>query len=171
MARVLIVGGGCRGRRLGRDLIGAGHAVRITTRAESGRAAIEAIGAECWIGDPDRIATLRQALDRVTVACWMLGTATGEPEALGALFGTRLEYWLTQVIDTTVRGFVYEAAGTVASQLLGDGLSQVRTICELNSIPYAVIEAQPPLGAGPPGDARWLEAAREGVESFLRPSS
>lgn len=164
MARVLIVGGGCRGLGLARELIADGHAVRITTRSESARAAIERTGAECWIGDPDRIATLRQALDRVTVACWLLGTATGEPQALQALFGTRLEYWLTQVIDTTVRGFVYEAAGTVAPELLGGGLAQVRTICELNSIPYAVVEADP-------GDARWLAAARAGVESFLLPSS
>ncbi len=164
MARVLIVGGGCRGRRLARELIDAGHTVRITTRSESGRAAIEQTGAECWIGDPDRIATLRQALDRVTVACWMLGTATGEPQALQALFGTRLEYWLTQVIDTTVRGFVYEAAGTVAPELLADGLAQVRAVCELNAISYAVVEADP-------GAAGWAAAARAGIESFLLPSS
>ncbi len=47
VARILIVGGGCRGRCWLSDLIGQGHAVRITTRGESGRAAIEATGAEC----------------------------------------------------------------------------------------------------------------------------
>ena len=40
--------------------------MRITTRTEAGRAAIEAAGAECWIGTPDRLATLRRALDGVT---------------------------------------------------------------------------------------------------------
>lgn len=164
MARVLIVGGGCRGLGLARELVGAGHAVRVTTRQEAGRAAIEQAGAECWIGDPDRIATLREALDRVTVACWMLGTATGEAAQLQALFGTRLEYWLTQVIDTTVRGFVYEAAGTVGDELLTAGLAQVRAVCELNSIPYAVLDVAA-------RDAGWLEAARGAVESFLLPSS
>ena len=49
----------------------------MTTRTEDRRAAIEAAGAECWIGTPDRLATLRAALDGVTIACWMLGTATG----------------------------------------------------------------------------------------------
>jgi len=46
--------------------------VRITTRTDSGRAAIEAVGAECLIGTPDRLASLRGALEGVTVACWML---------------------------------------------------------------------------------------------------
>ncbi len=164
MARVLIVGGGCRGRRLAGSLLAAGHAVRITTRAEAGRAAIEATGAECWIGDPDRIATLREALDRVTVACWLLGTAQGEPARLEALYRTRLEYWLTQVIDTTVRGFVYEAAGTVAPSLLDAGRALVREVCELNAIPYAVIDVAP-------GDPGWLGAAQASVDSFLAPSS
>ncbi len=164
MARVLIVGGGCRGRGLATELVDAGHAVRVTTRSESARAAIEATGAECWVGDPDRIATLRLALDRVTVACWMLGTARGEPEPLAALFGTRLEYWLTQVIDTTVRGFVYEAGGTVAPALLDGGAEHVRTICKRNSIPYAILAE----AAGDPG---WRPAARASIDSFLRPSS
>ena len=38
MARILIVGGGCRGRLLAGDLVGKGHALRITTREERGRA-------------------------------------------------------------------------------------------------------------------------------------
>ncbi len=164
MARVLIVGGGCRGRRLGESLIAAGHAVRITTRSEAGRAAIEATAAECWVGDPDRIATLREALDRVTVACWLLGTAHGEPGQLQALYGTRLQYWLTQVIDTTVRGFVYEAAGTVAPELLDAGAALVGEACERNSIPYAVIDVAP-------ADPGWPAAARVSVESFLASSN
>ena len=62
--------------------------------SQAGRAAIEAVGAECWIGTPDRIATLRYALDGVTLACWLLGTACGEPESLAALYGTRLEFFV-----------------------------------------------------------------------------
>ena len=77
MARILIVGGGCRGRRLARQLVGEGHAVRITTRTEAGRAAIEATGAECWIGTPERLATLRGALESVTIVCWLLAGAGG----------------------------------------------------------------------------------------------
>ncbi len=106
---MLIVAGGCRGRRLAAALVGEGHAVRITTRDERGRAAIEAAGAECWVGTPDRLATLRGALENVTILCWMLATATGSAEELDALHGSRLEFFMTQAIDTTVRGFVYEA--------------------------------------------------------------
>ncbi len=68
VARILLIGGGARGRALGGELTALGHAVRITTRTEAGRAAIEAVGAECWIGTPDRIATLRYALEGVTIA-------------------------------------------------------------------------------------------------------
>jgi len=164
MARILIVGGGCRGRGLAGELVAHGHAVRVTSRSESGRVAIEATGAECWIGDPDRIATLREALDRVTVACWMLGTATGEPDELQALFGTRLQYWLTQVIDTTVRGFVYESCGTVAPELLAAGATHVHTVCQRNSIPFAVVDVAPQ-------DPTWAEAAYDAIGSFLRPAS
>ena len=80
---------------------------------ESGRAAIEAVGAECWIGTPDRVASLRYALEGVTLACWLLGNACGEPDELAALHGSRLEFFLGQTIDTTVRGLIYEAAGSV----------------------------------------------------------
>ena len=87
MARVMIVGGGCRGRALAARLLADGHAVRISTRTQQGRAAIEQAGAECWIGTPDRLATLRGALDSVTILCWMLGSAVGPEEQLRALYG------------------------------------------------------------------------------------
>ncbi|HSD78768.1 MAG TPA: NAD-binding protein, partial [Solirubrobacteraceae bacterium] len=64
--RVLMVGGGCRGLELARGLVAEGHAVRAVTRREERRAELEAAGCECWIGDPDRIGTLRYALDNVT---------------------------------------------------------------------------------------------------------
>ena len=106
--------------------MGEGHAVRITTRAETGRAAIEATGAECWIGTPERLGTLRAALESVTVVCWLLGTVAGPEEEVRALHASRLEFFLGQVIDTTVRGFVYEAAGTVPGGCLAEGERIVR---------------------------------------------
>jgi hypothetical protein len=130
------------------------HAVRITTRAESGRAAIEAIGAECLIGTPDRLVTLRGALDGVTIACWLLATARGEPEQVQALHGSRLESFLGQAIDTPMRGFVYETAGatagtgaavgsgaTVGKEILIAGERIVRTAGERNAIPVAILRA------------------------------
>jgi hypothetical protein len=143
MARILIIAGGARGRRLACGLLAEGHAVRITTRSESGRAAIEALGAECWIGTPDRVASLRYALDGVTLACWLLGTACGDPQELRALHGSRLEFFLGQTIDTTVRGLLYEAAGSVAKQTLAAGRELVRARTEFNAIPLRVLEADP----------------------------
>jgi hypothetical protein len=142
VARILIVGGGCRGRRFAAEMIGRGHAVRAITRTEAGRAAIEASGAECWIGTPDRLATLRGALDSVTIACWLLGGASGAAEQLAALHGSRLEFFLTQAIDTTVRGFVYEASGTaVSAATLAGGERIVRSLGERNVIPVVVLRA------------------------------
>jgi hypothetical protein len=165
MARVLIVGGGCRGRALAATLVRFGHAARVTTRSERGRAAIEAAGAECWIGDPDRLVTLRPALDQVTIACWLLAGARGEQEAVAALHGARLQYWLTQVIDTTVRGVVYESAGSAPADALAHGRELVGHACALHAIPFALLDADP-------GDAPgWQQAALGAVEGLLSPSA
>ncbi|HEV3319761.1 MAG TPA: hypothetical protein VG053_08545 [Solirubrobacteraceae bacterium] len=142
MARVLIVGGGCRGRRLAAWLVEGGHAVRITTREEAGRAAIESTGAECLIGTPDRLASMRGALEGVTIACWMLGTARGDRVQVEALHGSRVESFLGQAIDSTMRGFVYEAAGpTVGEGIRVEAERIVRTVAERNAIPVAILRA------------------------------
>jgi hypothetical protein len=162
VARVLIVGGGCRGRQLAAELALAQHAVRITTRATSHRAAIEATGAECWIGTPDRLATLRGALENVTIACWLLAGATGSAGQLCELHAARLRFFLGQVIDTTVRGFIYEAAGTtVPPQVLDEGARTVRELGELNAIPVAVLRADPR------DSGAWLTEARAAVDLLL----
>lgn len=161
MARVLIVAGGCRGRALGRRLLDAGHAVRITTRTEAGRAEIEAAGAECFLGTPDRIASLRYALDGATVVCWLLGTATGPAEAVAAVHGSRLESMLAQLVDTTVRGVVYEAAGSVAAATLESGARLVAARAELNRVPHRRLDADPT----DPG--AWLASAGAAVEDLL----
>jgi hypothetical protein len=159
--RVLLIGGGCRGLALTHALVADGHAVRAVTRAESRRAAIEAAGAECWIGDPDVIGTLRYALENVTILLWALGTATGPGGAVEALHGTRLEMMLSKSIDTTVRGVVYEAAGTVGADVLAAGAGEVRRACELNEIPYEILSAAPADAAG------WAAAARAAIDRVL----
>lgn len=162
MARILIVGGGCRGRRLAAGLLSEGHAVRVTTRREAGRAAIEELGGECWIGTPDRLATLRGSLDRVAIACWLLGTATGPAEELAALYTTRLELFLTQAIDTTVRGVVYEPAGAAVPQAAaGAGAELAAGLARLNKIPFAALDRDPADVDG------WLGEAREAVDGLL----
>ncbi len=161
MARVLIVGCGCRGQALARELRARGHAVRGTTRSESRRAAIEAAGAEVWVGDPDRIATIHYALADVTVLCWLMGSAQGSAEQLEALHGSRLRMLLERTIDTTVRGLLYEAAGTVDPALLSGGSQTVRAACDKSEIPHALLDADPA-----DRDA-WLDAALAAIDGLL----
>jgi hypothetical protein len=162
LARILIIAGGARGRTLAGELVGEGHAVRITTRTEAGRAAIEATGSECWIGTPDRIASLRYALDGVTLACWLLGCASGDVERVAALHGSRLEFFLGQTIDTTVRGIVYEAAGCVDPATLEEGRRLVTERARYNAIPLAILDAETAEV-----DA-WLEHALEAIHGLLQ---
>jgi putative NAD(P)-binding protein len=156
-----MVGGGCRGLQLARDLVADGHAVRAVTRSEERRAEIEAAGCECWIADPDRIGTLRYALDNVTVLLWLLGTATGPNVA--DLHGSRLRMMLEKVTDTTVRGVVYEAAGTVDAATLRAGAAELARARELNEIPGALLEADPRA------PEQWVVAARAAIERLLSP--
>ena len=159
--RVLLIGGGCRGLELTRGLVADGHAVRAVTRSEAGRAAIEGAGAECWIGDPDVVGTLRYALENVTVLVWALGTASGDPEAVAALHGPRLEMMLGRVIDSTVRGVVYEAAGTVAAEAFETGVAELARTAALNEIPYEVVAADPAARAA------WSVAVRQAIERLI----
>ena len=111
MARVLIVGCGCRGQELARELVAEGHAVRGTTRDRGRFDAIAAAGAEPVRADPDRVGTLVAALDAVAVVVWLLGRASGTPEQLAALHRERLRAFFETVVDTVVRGVVLEHAG------------------------------------------------------------
>jgi hypothetical protein len=151
--RVLVVGGGCRGLALTRSLVADGHAVRVVTRTEARRAEIEAAGGECWIGDPDRIGTLRYALANVTVLLWALGTVS-EP----SLHGSRLEMMLERTVDTMVRGVVYEGH---------EGREIVERMCRLNELPYLFLEADPADGEA------WAAEVTRSIDALLtaeRPS-
>ena len=116
---------------------------------------------EAVIGDPDVIGTLARSLEHVSVACVLLGSAAGSAEQLEALHGTRLEMLLTRMVDTTVRGIVYEARGSVDPGVLEAGAARVRACCDDARIPYALLSADP-------GDvAAWTGAAMAAVNSAL----
>jgi hypothetical protein len=85
LARVLIVGA-------------AGRADEL---ADSGHVVEEADGV-----DPDRLATLTPRLEGVTVVCWLFGD-----NERASLHGDRLAALLEYLVDTPVRGFVYERSG------------------------------------------------------------
>jgi len=128
VARVLIVPCGCRGRELARELVAAGHAVRGTTRTPARTHAIAATGAEPYVGDPDRIGTLMGALSGVTVLCWLFG---GVPDP--DLHGGRLRMLFSKLVDTPVRGVVYEPALPAGEQIARDAAERWR-------IPVEVVE-------------------------------
>lgn len=157
-----MVGGGCRGLDLVRDLVAEGHAARCVTRTEDGRAAIEAAGGECWIGTPDVIGTLRYALENVTLLFWLLGTASGDEEKVAALHGSRLRMMLEKTTDTTVRGVVYEAAGTVDEQLLQSGVAEMALAREKNAIPCVLLHCDPREDR-----EIWLAEAQQAITDLL----
>ncbi len=114
MARALIVGCGCRGRQLGEKLLSASWAVRGTSRREEGLEAISAAGIEPALADPDRPGTILELVSDVAVLVLLLGGATGSEEELAAIHGPRLERLLEHLVETPVRGVVYE--GTEAGE-------------------------------------------------------
>jgi uncharacterized protein YbjT (DUF2867 family) len=163
VARALIVGCGCRGRGLGARLLDAGWQVRGTTRDPARAEAIEAAGIEAAIADPDRIATVLERIEGVTLIYWLLGAAAGRPEDVAALHTERLERLLTEIVDTPVRGLVYELATGLEAEDALRALELLRAAGERWRIPFEVVDA-------PPGDHRsWLEgmlaAAAELTES------
>jgi hypothetical protein len=149
VARVLIVPCGCRGRALAADLVAAGHAVRGTTRTQAHAAAISEAGAEPYLGDPDRIGTLMDALSGVTIVCWLMGTIPVEE-----LHAGRLRMLWEKLVDTPVRGVVYEGA-------LPQGEQVARTAAQTWQIPLEILDADPLAH-----DA-WLRAARGAVDRLL----
>jgi len=68
---------------------------------------------------------------------------------------------LRQSIDTTVRGIVYEAAGTVAGGVLADGARLAAALTARNEVPYRRLDVDP-------GDARaWREGAVRAIGELL----
>lgn len=155
MARVLVVGCGCRGMALARAL--PDHAVRGTTRSPERLPELDAAGIEGVVADPDRLATLVPAISGVTVVCWLMGSAVESP----TVHAERLTSLLEHLVDTHVRGFVYEGAGTVDASVLQRGAQIVRTASETWRIRAEVVTTDPSAH-----DA-WLEAMKEAVERTM----
>jgi hypothetical protein len=148
--RVLIVGGAQRGLALAGELVGDGHAVRIAAD-ESRRSEIEAAGCECWIGDPDRIGSLRYALENVTALLWLLGD-----DDRSELHGSRLQMMLERTIDTTTRGVIYESFGKHGEQ----GAEIVVRMATKNEIPYVLVSDDPA------GGDEWKRAVLAGLDAI-----
>jgi nucleoside-diphosphate-sugar epimerase len=124
MARVLIIGCGCRGQELTRELRKRGHVVRGTTRSDARLAAIEAAGAEGAIADPERLGTVLPHLQGVSAVCWLAGDSP------------RLEALAETLIDTHARGLVCEP---------GPGAERARRVAEANKVGFETVREGAPL--------------------------
>ena len=149
------MGCGCRGCSLAGAL--PDHAIRGTTRSPDRAAELGAEGIEGVVADPDRLATLVPVLGGVTVVCWLMGSAADSPE----VHGDRLRTLMEHLVDTPVRGFVYEAAGSVDAPLLESGAQIVRQASDTWRIRVQVVSADPA------DHEAWLEAMKEAVERTL----
>jgi nucleoside-diphosphate-sugar epimerase len=154
VARALIVGCGCLGTALGRELADDGWAVRGTSRTPEGVARIEAEGLEGALADPDRVGTVLEHVGDVAVVVWALGRASGE--SAKDVNGPRLERMLERLVDTPVRGFVLEPPtdGAEARELVAQAERTWR-------IPARVLEASRERSAD------WLAQARTAVRDLV----
>jgi hypothetical protein len=152
------VGCGCRGRQLGKRLVDAEWQVRGTTRDPDNAEDILAARLEAVVADPDRVGSILDHVGEVTLIFWLLGSAVGRPEVIAAAHGARLERLMEELVDTPVRGFVYEADGQVDSRHLERGAEIVREAGRRWRIPVEVV-------AEDPGDwEAWTEAMLAAAE-------
>ncbi|OLE38334.1 MAG: hypothetical protein AUG48_02055 [Actinobacteria bacterium 13_1_20CM_3_68_9] len=91
------------------------------------------------VADPDRAASILDHVGDVALVFWLLGSALGEPQTVAAVHGPRLERLMEKLVDTPVRGFVYEAAGTVEREHLERGAQIVRGAANRWRIPVEVV--------------------------------
>ena len=143
MARALIVGCGCRGRTLGSRLVEAGWLVRGTTRDPDNSEQIAGAGLDAAVADPDRVGTLLDHIADVTLVFWLLGSAAGDADAVAALHGPRLARMLEELVDTPVRGFVYESSGEVSRDARRHGAGIVASAARRWRIPVEIVDTDP----------------------------
>lgn len=118
--------------------------MRGTSRRAEGLAEIEAAGIEAALADPDRVGTVLELVGDVAVVFHLLGSASGGEEAVAAVHGPRLETLMERLVDTPVRGFVYEAVGAVDPSVLAAGAEAVETAARTWRIPVEVVDGAPP---------------------------
>jgi hypothetical protein len=90
---------------------------------------------------------------------WLMGSASGDD--VKALHRTRLETVLERLVDSPVRGMVYEAAGTLPAVLMREGATAVRKASLTWQMPNVIVEQHPR-----DHDA-WLAAMVAAVEEVL----
>ena len=125
-----------------------------------GWTAIEAAGIESAPADPDRAGTVLELCGDIAVVVWLLGSARGEPEAVSAIHGPRLESLLAKLVDSPVRGFAYEAVGSVDGPILSAGSKIVEEAAERWRIPVTLLNEER-------AESGWAKRAARAVADLL----
>ena len=133
--------------------------MRGTSRAAEGLDAIEAAGIEPVRADPEQPGTILELVDDVAILIWLLGSATGE--SVAEIHGPRLESLLERLVETPVRGFIYEGAGTVDAKLLAGGAALARNAEATWRIPVTITKT--PRERGP----AWVEELETAVVELI----
>jgi hypothetical protein len=121
---------------------------------------IEAAGLDPAEADPDRPGTILDLCGDVAVVIWLLGTAVGQPDALAAIHGARLQHLLEKLVDSPVRGFAYEGAGSVDEGVVAAGTEIVERAGERWRIPVTVL-------TGRRDDPGWAGRSADAVAGLL----
>jgi uncharacterized protein YbjT (DUF2867 family) len=161
VARALIVGCGCSGRALGAELLEDGWAVRGTSRDAEGLTEITAAGIEPARADPEQPGQILELVGDVAIVLWLLGSATGPADNLAAIHGPRLESLLEHLVETPVRGFVYEGAGAVGPEILASGADLVRNAEATWRVPVTVTTTTREHGP------QWVEELETSVTELI----
>ena len=165
MARALIVGCGCHATRLGVALAEGGWAVRGTSRTRAGVERISSAGLEGALADPDRVGTVLEHVGDVAVVVWALGEASGL--SASEVNGHRLERMLERLVDTPVRGFVFEGPRE-NPEGFEDELAATDIVAAANEtwhIPVRIV------GARRDHAEDWLEAMWTAVGDLIEPAA
>lgn len=175
MARALLVGCGCRARAVGSRLLKTGWEVRGTSRREAGLFEIEEAGIEPMLADPTDPASVLDLVADVTVVAWLLGSAEGSDEELAAIHGSCLERVLERLVETPVRGFVYDGKGSVDPIHLAHGRELTEMASETWRLPNACVLVDPldedTWGGHPNGALEiWTDAVTHAISGMLEPA-
>lgn len=125
--------------------------MRGTSRRKEALGEIEAAGIEPALADPDRPGTILELVGDVAVLVLLLGNAKGSAEELEAIHGPRLERLMEHLVETPVRGVLYE--GTAAGEQI------VRDAARTWRIPVRIVP-RPPKPVQSPGSCGLEEEVR-----------
>jgi hypothetical protein len=82
------------------------------------------------------------AIEGVALVYWLLGSAQGDPDAVAALHGPRLQRLLEEIVDTPVRAVVYEVTVGLDPEHAGAAFAALSDAGRRWRIPFEVVDAE-----------------------------